>query len=94
MIYFYNFSKKGMIIDPVADVSRLRALSAHISNHNNANLTLSCDKEDTTAVVATAKSKLAEREFALSNKHEDNCTNCNADVVVLANGANADTSQS
>lgn len=28
MIYFYNFSKKGLVVDPVQDVVRLRALGA------------------------------------------------------------------
>lgn len=67
MIYFYNFSKKGMIIDPVVDVIRLRALSAHICDDSNTVITSSCAKSDATS--------LTDKEYVRSNKHDGSPTN-------------------
>ncbi|CBZ14522.1 putative deoxyhypusine synthase [Leishmania braziliensis MHOM/BR/75/M2904] len=34
MVYFYNFSHKGLVVDPLVDVVRLRKLAAKGSGHN------------------------------------------------------------
>lgn len=40
MIYFYNFSQKGLVVDPIGDVVRLRALAAKEGEGRNAAIVL------------------------------------------------------
>ncbi|KAL7698586.1 deoxyhypusine synthase [Lotmaria passim] len=40
MIYFYNFSKKGLVVDPLKDVPRLRALAAADGSGRNTAIVL------------------------------------------------------
>ncbi|ORC89065.1 putative deoxyhypusine synthase [Trypanosoma theileri] len=37
MIYFYNFSKKGLVVDPIVDVVRLREMGGRGHNNNDNN---------------------------------------------------------